>query len=81
MADEEEYVVLGDFWEPSQPLLLKSVLEANGIEARITGEYAGNISGNIGLFGGSSRGGIQLWVHADDAREAREILEQGVDSE
>ena len=75
------YVTLARFWETSQPLFLKSVLEAHGIEAFITGEYLGNISGTIGLFSGQTQGGIELRVHADDAEEAEAILSGAADAE
>jgi hypothetical protein len=81
MDDDAEFVAIGDFWEPSHPLLLQSVLEAHGIETRLTGEYAGNISGSMGLFGGSRRGGIQLWVRAESEAEARELLVGNADAE
>jgi len=81
MEVDAEFVVLGDYWEPSHPLLLQSVLEAHGIETRLTGEYAGNISGNMGIFGGSRRGGIQLWVRAGSEAEARELLAGNAESD
>ena len=77
MQEEQEFVAIGDFWEPSHPLLLQSVLEGHGIETRLTGEYSGNISGSMGIFGGSRRGGIQLWVRAADEAEARALLAEG----
>ncbi len=83
MEERGVLVTIGQYWEPSEPLFLKSVLEAHGIEAVIIGEYLGNITGHIGLFGGTPRGGIELRVHAEDLAEAQEILQGGdeIDSE
>ena len=75
MSEGREIVCLGRYWEPSEPLFLKSVLEAHGIEAFVAGEYLGNITGHLGLFGGSPSGGVELRVFADDAQLAAEILE------
>lgn len=70
----ENYVTLGQYWEASEPLMLKSVLEAYGIDAVIMGEYAGNITPFLGVFGGKPHGGVELRVASEDAERAREIL-------
>lgn len=79
--NEAEYVTLAEFWEPSEPLFLKSLLEAHGIEAYVRGEYMGNVLPMLGVFGGQARGGIALQVHAEDAVLAKELLENPPDIE
>lgn len=70
-----EYVTIVQFWEPSEPLFLKSVLEAHGIDAFVRGEYTGNISPFLGVFGGQPHGGIALQVRMEDAEAAMDVLE------
>jgi hypothetical protein len=72
--DDAQMVTIGRYWEPSQPLFLKSMLEAYGIEAQVAGEYTGNISPFLGVFGGEPHGGIELQVAAADAEAAMELL-------
>jgi hypothetical protein len=78
---EGEYVTLAQFWEPSEPLFLKSMLEAHGIDAFVRGEYTGNISPFLGVFGGQPHGGIALQVRAEDFDAATDLLENPPDME
>lgn len=72
---EAGYVTIRYFFEPSEALFLKSVLEAHGITAFVTGEHAGGLTPAFSLFGGGVKGGIQLQVLCADADEARAILD------
>ena len=74
MEAESEFAVVADYWEPSEALFHRSVLEGHGIEAHVAGEYLGNVTGSLGMFGGGAQGGIRLMVHADDLDEAQSIL-------
>lgn len=72
---EAGYVTIRHFFEPSEALFLKSVLEGHGITAFVTGEHAGGLSPAFSLLGGGVQGGIKLQVFCADADEARAILD------
>lgn len=72
---DNTYVTIRHFFEPSQALLLRSVLEGHGIEAFVVGEHTGGLTPHFSLFGGSIQGGIRLQVHADDVEAAHEVLD------
>jgi len=75
LPSESEFAVVADYWEPSEALFHRSVLEGHGIEAHVAGEYLGNLTGSIGIFGAGTKGGIRLMVRAEDLDEAVDILE------
>jgi hypothetical protein len=72
---DNAYVTIRSFFEPSQALFLRSVLEGHGIESFVVGEHTGGLTPLFSLFGGSIQGGIRLQVHADDLAAAQEILD------
>jgi hypothetical protein len=73
---DNAYVTIRHFFEPSQALFLRSVLEGHGIEAFVVGEHTGGLIPHFSLFGGGGiQGGIRLQVHADDLAAAQEILD------
>lgn len=50
----------------------KAILEDNGIRARLSSDDAGGMRPDVGM----ATGGVWLLVNADDAEEARELLEE-----
>ena len=73
---EDTLETIGNYWVASKALFLKSVLEGHGIQAFVVGDYSANIFPRVSLFGGTVKGGIELRVFAEDANDARAILNQ-----
>lgn len=75
-----DFETIAHFLDPTAAHLARGILEANGIEAHVTGDITGNLEPMFSLFGGAAKGGIRLLVAAADAEEALSILnEEGLE--
>ena len=72
MTREGEVVVLREFGNEAEAHLAASVLEANGVPARVSTDTAGGAFPSLALVFP-----IRLLVHRDDRALARQILDSG----